>query len=104
MRRSKPRSRRSIAGKKLLHVGDADTSAEIFEALNLDKEDIDVAFLPAWFLLSDEGAHIVRNQIKPKHIVAVHLGPREPARTSESIRARFPDATAFTTLLEKRYY
>lgn len=93
-----------LGGKTLLHVGDADTSAEIFAAFGLDKENIDVAFLPAWFLLSDEGADIVRNHIKPKHIVAVHLGPREPARTSERIRARFPDATAFTTLLEQRYY
>jgi L-ascorbate metabolism protein UlaG (beta-lactamase superfamily) len=94
----------TLAGKKLLHVGDADTSAEIFEAFDLDELGIDVAFLPSWFLMSDEGADIVRNHIKPKHIVAVHLGPREPARTSETIRARFPDATAFTVLLEKRYY
>ena len=94
----------TLGGKKLLHVGDADTSAEIFEAFDLDEQNIDVAFLPTWFLISDEGADIVRNHIKPKHIVAVHLGPREPARTSERIRARFPDAAAFTALLEKRYY
>lgn len=93
-----------LGGKKLLHVGDADTSAEIFEAFDLDEQNIDVAFLPTWFLISDEGADIVRNHIKPKHIVAVHLGPREPARTSERIKARFPDAAAFTALLEKRYY
>jgi L-ascorbate metabolism protein UlaG (beta-lactamase superfamily) len=93
-----------LGGKKLLHVGDADTSPEIFEAFHLDEQNIDVAFLPTWFLLSDEGADIVRNHIKPKHIVAVHLGPREPARTFERIRARFPDAAAFAALLEKRYY
>jgi L-ascorbate metabolism protein UlaG (beta-lactamase superfamily) len=93
-----------LGGKKLLHVGDADTAADIFEAFNLDEQNIDVAFLPPWFLMTDEGADIVRTHIKPKHIVAVHLGPREPARTSEKIRERFPHAAAFTTLLEKRYY
>jgi L-ascorbate metabolism protein UlaG (beta-lactamase superfamily) len=93
-----------LGGKKLLHVGDADTSAEIFGAFDLDEQNIDVAFLPSWFLISDAGGAIVRNHIKPKHIVAVHLGPHEPARTSERIRERFPDAVAFTALLEKRYY
>jgi L-ascorbate metabolism protein UlaG (beta-lactamase superfamily) len=93
-----------LGGKKLLHVGDADTSAEIFGAFDLDEQNIDVAFLPSWFLISDAGAAIVRNHIKPKHIVAVHLGPHEPARTSERIRERFPDAVTFTALLEKRYY
>ena len=94
----------ALGGKKLLHLGDADTAADIFDALNLDEQGIDVAFLPMWFLTSDEGAAVVRNHIKPKHIVAVHLGPREPGRTFERIRARFPDADAFAALLEKRYY
>ena len=93
-----------LGGKKLLHVGDAVTSAEIFEAFALNEQNIDIAFLPQWFLMSDAGADIVRNHIKPKHIVAVHLGPHEAARTLETIRERFPDAVAFTALLEKRYY
>ena len=37
-----------LGGKKLLHVGDADTSIENFEKFNLDEEQIDIAFLPDW--------------------------------------------------------
>ena len=44
-----------LGGKKLLHVGDADTSIENFEKFNLDEEGIDIAFLPDWFLLYSEG-------------------------------------------------
>ena len=40
----------TVNGKKLLHVGDADMSAENFEPYKLNNESIDVAFLPFWYL------------------------------------------------------
>ncbi|HSE19430.1 MAG TPA: MBL fold metallo-hydrolase [Pyrinomonadaceae bacterium] len=93
-----------LGGKKLLHVGDADTSIENFANFNLDKEGIDVAFLPDWFLLSSEGQTLVRDHIKPKQLVAVHVSPSEGARVAERIRQPFPGAVAFTTMLEKKQY
>jgi L-ascorbate metabolism protein UlaG (beta-lactamase superfamily) len=94
----------TLGGKKLLHVGDADTAADIFAAFKLQEQGIDVAFLPGWFLTSDSGAAIVRNHIKPKHIVAVHLSASDRGRAAAEIATRFPEAVAFTTLLDKRYY
>lgn len=94
----------TLAGKKLLHLGDADTAADIFDAFNLDEQGIDVAFLPRWFLTSDAGAAIVRDHIKPKHIVAVHMPARDPDHAVAQVKAGFPDAVPFTALLEKRYY
>src|SRR4030095_8832973 len=49
-----------LGGKKLLHVGDADTSVENFAGFNLDQEGIDIAFLPVWFLLGSEGQTIIK--------------------------------------------
>jgi L-ascorbate metabolism protein UlaG (beta-lactamase superfamily) len=95
----------SLGGKKLLHIGDASTEdASIFDAFNLDEAGIDVAFLPVWFLTSDEGAAIVRQHIKPKRIVAIHMPAEDPQRTAARIRERFPDAVPFTVLLEKTFY
>jgi L-ascorbate metabolism protein UlaG (beta-lactamase superfamily) len=93
-----------LGGKKLLHVGDADTSVEIFEKFNLDEEGIDVAFLPFWFLTSANGSALVREHIKPKHIIAVHLSATDGQKEAEQVRQSFPNAAAFTTLLEKRRY
>lgn len=93
-----------LGGKKLLHVGDADTSAEIFGQFNLDEEGIDVAFIPYWFLLGSDGQTIVREHIKPKHIIAVHISPSEAAKVAGQIKQVFPDAVAFVTMLEKRHY
>lgn len=90
-----------LGGKKLLHVGDADTAIENFQDLNLDEEGIDIAFIPVWFLLYDEGRTIVREHIKPKQIIAVHISPSEADQASEQIKKDFPGAVAFTTLLQK---
>ena len=93
-----------LGGKKLLHIGDADTAVENFEKFNLDEEGIDIAFLPFWFLTGSEGQTIVREHIKPKQIIAVHISPSESERTITQIKQAFPGAVAFTTMLEKRQY
>ena len=93
-----------LGGKKLLHVGDADTAIENFEKFNLDEEQIDIAFLPLWFLTGNEGQTIVRDHIKPKQIIAVHVSPGESERTITQMKQFFPGAVAFTTMLEKKTY
>ena len=93
-----------LGGKKLLHVGDADTAVENFDSFNLDEQGIDIAFIPSWFLLYPQGQTIVREHIKPKHIIAVHISPSEGNSASAKIKQAFPDAIAFTTLLEKKSF
>lgn len=93
-----------LGGKKLLHVGDADTSAEIFGQFNLDEEGIDIAFIPYWFLLGGEGQAVVREHIKPKQVIAVHISPSEAGKVAAQLKQTFPEAVAFTSMLEKRRY
>ena len=93
-----------LGGKKLLHVGDADTSVENFERFNLDEEQIDIAFIPFWFLTGTEGQTVVRDHIKPKQIIAVHISPGESERTITQMKQAFPGAVAFTTMLEKKAF
>lgn len=93
-----------LGGRKLLHVGDAAATAETFAAFDLEEEGIDVAFLPAWFLMDEEGVALVREHINPRHVVAVHVSPGNAARTVDTIRQFFPDADAFTLMLEMRQF
>ena len=93
-----------LGGKKLLHVGDAPATADTYEAFNLDEERIDIAFLPAWYLMDEESVAIVREFINPRHIVAVHISPADAARTVEVIGEHLPDADAFTRMMEKRHF
>ena len=95
----------TLGGKTLLHIGDATTEdASILDAFNLEEAAIDVAFLPVWFLTSDDGAAIVRQHIKPKHIVAVHMPAEDPQHAVARIKERFPEAVPFSVLLEKKFY
>jgi L-ascorbate metabolism protein UlaG (beta-lactamase superfamily) len=95
----------TVGGRKFLHLGDAATEDRtIFEKLRLHQDGIDVAFLPIWFLTEPDGQAIVRDLIRPREIVAVHM----PAGEATDARARaqrdFPTAAFFTTLLERRRY
>ena len=91
-----------IGGKKFFHFGDADVADENFAAFNLPAEKIDVAFVPYWFLLSDEGRRIVRERIAAKSVIAVHIPPRTAEADVARIRQLFPGTDAFTRLLESR--
>lgn len=66
----------TIGGFKLFHFGDASAAdVSVYKSLNLADENIDVAFLPYWFLdgeNGDKGLEISRT-IKPKAIVLMHV-------------------------------
>lgn len=93
-----------IGGKKLLHIGDADMTVENFAAFNLAQEKIDIAFIPYWFLTSEEGRKLVREQFNPRQIIAVHIPPAEAQAVIDQLKKDLPDATAFTKILEERNY
>jgi L-ascorbate metabolism protein UlaG (beta-lactamase superfamily) len=91
----------------LLHVGDADATEENLRSFNLQQEGIDVAFLPFWYLLTPEGQALVREHIRPKHIIAVHIphaSVSELHKATADIRAAFPDCTIFYTLMQKKQF
>jgi len=91
----------------LLHVGDADATEENLRSFNLQQEGIDVAFLPFWYLMTPEGQALVREHIRPKHIIAVHIphaSVSELHKATADIRAAFPDCTIFYTLMQKKQF
>ena len=94
----------TLGGKKLLHLGDADVSRDNFEAFKLAEEGIDVAFIPYWFLESATGRALVRDLIKPKQIITLHIPPDEAAQATRTVRAFDPEGVAFTEMLETRVY
>jgi L-ascorbate metabolism protein UlaG (beta-lactamase superfamily) len=94
----------TIGGKRVVHIGDADFTPEIFDAFDLETRGIDIAVLPFWFLTAEGGRKIVEQHIKPKHIIATHIGPAEAKQTAIDVKKHFPNADVFTTLLEKRSF
>ena len=94
----------TVNGKKLLHVGDADMSAENFEPYKLNNEMIDVAFLPFWYLTDPKGAAFVRQYVPAKQVVAIHIPPADAEKVLKQVKENYPEAVCFTTLMEQRIF
>jgi L-ascorbate metabolism protein UlaG (beta-lactamase superfamily) len=80
-----------LDGITILHVGDADPSAERYAPHNLPAERIDVAIVPTWYLT--DGADLVRQQIAPRMVVASHIWLDDTARVRREVRRHWPAAT-----------
>ncbi len=85
----------TLGGKKVLHIGDAEMRPENFAPHGLPTDQIDVALVPYWYLTSEEGRGIVREHIRARHIVAMHIEPEEWEEIATEIRAEFPEAILF---------
>jgi L-ascorbate metabolism protein UlaG (beta-lactamase superfamily) len=93
-----------IGGKRLLHIGDADMTAENFSSFRLQEENIDIAFIPYWFLFSSRGRSLVMEQFRPKQIIAVHVSPEEAESATRQITKAIPGTIVFTKVLESRRF
>ncbi|MGH9779245.1 MAG: MBL fold metallo-hydrolase, partial [Candidatus Acidiferrales bacterium] len=90
----------TLAGWKILHIGDADAGEAEFKRLDFKKEKLDVAFIPFWYLTDDKGAALVKRYVHPRIVVAMHIPPGELDERTAEIRAHFPDAVIFSQPFE----
>jgi L-ascorbate metabolism protein UlaG (beta-lactamase superfamily) len=94
--------RLQCAGKVLFHLGDARTSAANFSAL-LAAGPVDVALVPYWWLMEDEGLGFVRDRWRPRHVVAFHVGG-DAETAAGAITARIPGSWLCRRRGESRVY
>jgi L-ascorbate metabolism protein UlaG (beta-lactamase superfamily) len=94
--------RLQCAGKVLFHLGDARPSAKNFDAL-LAAGPVDVALVPYWWLMGDDGLSFVRDRWRPRHVVAFHVGA-DAETAAGAIAARIPGAWVCRKRGESRVY
>lgn len=82
-----------IGGRTLLHVGDAMATLDDFSVYELPAAGVDVAFLPYWYLLDEDGRRAVREGISPGRIVVMHV-PKRNAPDRYVVHAGGHDALA----------
>ena len=95
-----------LGGRTILHLADMVdlTTADYLVGYGLAGEEIDVLFLDHFFLLGEIGPDLVREHIKPKHIVMMHLRPEERVEVRQQVQAIFPDAVVFDAPMETRVF
>ena len=83
-----------LGGRLVLHVGDADPKAENFRGAE-PLAPVDVAIVPYWYLVSDAGRAIVRDQLRARQVIAVHIEPEKAERIEADVTRAWPGARVF---------
>lgn len=91
-------------GKKILHMGDTGWYPEMFEALSLVQEDIDIAIFPVWMLLDNDSKKNVEKWISPEFILATHIPPINNERYLKRLKELFPKALPLTELERAEFF
>jgi probable HAF family extracellular repeat protein len=91
-----------LDGIKVLHIGDSgfDASKARFEAMNLAGR-VDVLFISGYDL-SVTTQTFVRDIIRPKYVIGMHLAPGQIAATSADFLNTYPDGLILQKPMEAR--
>lgn len=83
---------------RAIHLGDTDweRAEEILGAYSLSQEQIDLAFIPYWLLLGDNGQAKIDRLLGAKQLVATHISPRIASADLQDMKAQHPDVWFFT--------
>lgn len=92
-----------LEGVKILHLGDIAPSANVenFKTYGLEFEDIDIAFVDPFFLQDESGQAILKQHIRPKKIILMHMRPGEVQRYAQSLGEAYPNILVFHDPMQK---
>jgi ankyrin repeat protein/L-ascorbate metabolism protein UlaG (beta-lactamase superfamily) len=95
-----------LDGIRLVHMADEvpASNPEYYEAVDLARDGIDVAFADAFFLGDSVGQHILKEHIKPTWIILMHSGPSELDDAAERLTPLHPNLLIFRDQLERRRF
>jgi L-ascorbate metabolism protein UlaG (beta-lactamase superfamily) len=89
-----------LGGRRVLHVGDTDITEDAFAPFRLDTARIDVALLPMWMVTSREGRRVIERWIRPRRVVAIHVGEGQQREAIRDVQAALPGTVTLVRSLE----
>lgn len=93
-----------LGGQRVLHLGDAHLNDATRGPLEKHARGVDIACIPYWWLMNADGRGYVLDTLKPKHVIAFHVPPKEGEAVSKLLRSTMPNAWTMTELMESRDY
>jgi L-ascorbate metabolism protein UlaG (beta-lactamase superfamily) len=90
----------TMAGFKVLHIGDADMDPALFEPYRFADKQIDVALIPYWFFTNEVGVRIVDDLIHARAVIACHIPALEKELFIERMKIENPHVTIFAHPME----
>jgi len=94
-----------LGGIRVAHLADevAQSNLENYEAIDLAREGIDIAFVDRGFFDS-AGRKIVDEHIKPVYMILMHARPNEVEDAERTLAPSFPNLLLFHEQLEKKLF
>jgi hypothetical protein len=95
-----------LNGWKVLHLADLvpETSESFLRGYGLAGEVIDLAFVDPYLATSEVGQTLLRQHIRPTHIMLMHVRPQEQEPVRQEVARLFPEAFVFSRPMETRVY
>ena len=92
-----------LGGFRILHLGDiaAASNVEFFPKYGLEKDDIDIAFIDPFFLQDESGKKLLRDHIRPKKIILMHLRAEDVDRYLGELGKEYDNVLAFHEPMQK---
>lgn len=92
-----------LGGFKILHLGDiaAPSNVDFFPKYGLEKDDVDIAFIDPFFLQDESGKKLLRDHIRPKKIILMHMRSEDVDRYLGEIGKEFDNVLAFHEPMQK---
>ena len=90
-----------LDGVRLLHLGDSWVEDDTFKSFRLDTTRVDVALVPSWLLRNAETRAVIIRDIRPRRVMAFHLGRDDVAQVTREIHEAMPTAIILSRPLQR---
>ena len=92
-----------VGNRVVMHLGDAQPNRANFDRL-LASPPPDVALVPFWWILDEQGLAFLTHRWKPRQVVAFHFGAADTAKSAGKVRATWPGVWLCTKPGDSRAY
>ena len=95
-----------LDGMKILHLGDISppSNVEYFKKYGMEGEGIDIALVDPFFLQDENGQKILKDHIRPKKIILMHMRSNEVDRYYEELEKLYPNIVVFYEPMQKKVF
>lgn len=95
-----------LDGIRIVHLADeaVESNLENFEAVDLERAGIDIAFADRLFLADSVGQYIMKRYVKPEHIILMHAWEYELDTAAKQLMPLHANLLIYRDQLEKRIF
>ncbi len=90
----------------ILHLGDINppSNADIIPRYGFEKENIDIAFIDPFFLQNETGQALLKDHIRPKKIILMHMRPNEVDNYAQALGRNYDNLLVFHVPMQRKIF